>query len=109
MPLEYGANFYVQGVRKSNGEKVCLSFAINRWPRNLYSLLDTEGNDNATGEYYACQFMPYGTMLHYAGTAYEFRRYAALGAPWPRMIEVPYVYGHASRPGALEAETSWKG
>lgn len=108
VPTEYGANFHAEGTRKSNGELICLNFAVNRWPRTLYTLLDTEGNDHSTGEYYACQFMPYGTMLHYAGTAYEFKRYATLGTPWPRMIEVPYVYGYASRPGALEAEKNWK-
>lgn len=107
VPTQYGANFYARGKRCDNNREVCFSFAINRWPSELCRLSDSEGVDQNTGEYYALQFMPYGTMLTYGGMAYEFRRHVSIGSPWPQMIEVPYVYGHSSRPGALEAEKNW--
>lgn len=109
IPEEYGANFFVEGRRISNGLNVCLFFAVNRWPCLLYSLCDTKGNDHHTGEYFACQYMPYGSMIHYGGQAIEFRRFASTGSPYPRVIEVPYVYGQPSRPGGIEAERNWVG
>jgi hypothetical protein len=80
---------------------------VNRYPRELLRLAQTEGNDNRTGEYLAIQFMPYGSVLVYDGHAYEFRRSKSPTEPWPTCRKVPWVYGHANRRGGREAQAVW--
>lgn len=109
-PTEYGTNFglHPSAITTEGTQALGISLTVNRPHRNLMTLLDTEGNDYATGEYYAAHFMPFGSILSYGGTTYEFRRHLRNLQPWPGMIARPYVYEAASRPSAKQQESVWR-
>lgn len=110
-PTVYGGNYSISAeIIDLAGETNQITFwmAINRYPRTIMSILDTEGNDHHAGEYYALQFMPYGTCLAYGGEIFEFRRSKSATEHWPAVRNVRYVHGHASRTGALDAEAVWR-
>lgn len=111
-PTEYGGQFYVKAEWAdpiTQYDPVYFLLPVNRTPRLIYSFPQcTMNNDHSTGEYYAMQFMPYGLELQYGGWSYECRRARTGPNAVPFIRHVPFVYGHANRRGAVDAESSWR-
>ena len=110
-PTGYGTNYGIlpEVIPQEGLQGLGLSLTINRPPRLLMSLSDLPLNhDRSTGEYYAIQFMPYGSVLVYGGDSYEFRRFLSNDQPWPGMIKKPYLYGLTSRQSASAQEGFWR-
>jgi len=109
-PTEYGSNYGWHGSSiPTTGEisEFGWYLTVNRPPRTLMTISDYEGNDRSTGEYYAIQFMPFGSILTYAGKVYEFRRQISNAKPFPGMVETPYSLG-AGPVSSLENENTWR-
>ena len=109
-PTQYGTNFGlhaasipVSGTIQEEG----WSLTINRPFRTLLVISQRETNDRSTGEYYASQFMPFGSSLLYGGHAYEFRRRLNSQQPWPGVVQKNFVYGGFSRESIRETERIW--
>lgn len=109
-PTAYGANYGIvpTAVVNEGFQTLGISLTVNRPQRNLLTISDALTTDRATGEYYAVQFMPFGSTLSYGGTAYEFRRFLSNDETWPGVKEIPYLYGAASRQSAKAQEGAWK-
>ncbi len=109
-PTEYGTNFGIMptSIVHEGLQSLGLSLTINRPPRTLMVITDCLANDNSTGEYYAVQFMPFGSILTYGGHTYEFRRFLDNNQTWPGMKTHPYLYGSVSRQSAVAQEAFWR-
>jgi hypothetical protein len=107
----YGTNFGLKAritEPDSTEDDVGVVLTVNRYPRKILSIVDWETPDRSTGEFYSCQFMPFGSILAYSGKAWEFRRHRDATQPWPCITEVPYAYGHLGRESARATENRWK-
>jgi len=109
-PTEYGTNFGIvpSSIVHDGLQSLGLSLTINRPTRNLLTIADALANDQSTGEYYAIQFMPFGSILTYGGHAYEFRRFLSNNETWPGIKRTPYLYGAASHQSAKAQEAAWR-
>lgn len=110
IPTEYGSNYgWHPNPIPSTGDidRTGFYLTVNRPPRTLLAISDYEGADRASGEYYACQFMPFGSILQYGGKSYEFRRRIDNSQPYPALVELPYSLT-GSRAGAKERERVWR-
>lgn len=108
-PTEYGANYGIvpSSIIEEGLQSIGISLTVNRPPRTLLTISE-DNNDHSTGEYYACQFMPFGSTLAYGGDAWEFHRFLANNEAWPGVKQIPYLYGAASRQSAKAREAAWK-
>jgi hypothetical protein len=109
-PTEYGTNFGIvpSSIVHDGLQSLGLSLTVNRPPRTLMTICDSLDNDRSTGEYYACQFMPFGSILTYGGHTYEFRRFLHNNQTWPGVQTFPYLYGAANRQSAQAQEGFWR-
>ena len=108
-PTEYGSNFgWHDDVIPDSGDIGRMGFylTVNRPPRTLMTISDYSSPDYSSGEYYACQFLPFGSIMSYAGKIYEFRRHLNNGEPWPGIVEKPYSLT-GGRMSAREQERVW--
>lgn len=109
-PTVYGTNYGIlpTGIAQEGLQSLGISLTVNRPPRTLMVIADEMANDIQTGEYYAVQFMPYGSTLVYGGQAFEFRRFLATDQAWPGVRRIPYTYGSANHLSAKAQEGAWK-
>jgi hypothetical protein len=109
-PTEYGTNFglHPSAITSEGEQALGISLTVNRPHRNLMTLVDSEINDHATGEYYSVHFMPFGSVLTYGGDTYEFKRFLSNLQPWPGMKKIPYTYGATNRPSVKQQEAVWR-
>jgi hypothetical protein len=108
-PTSYGANYGIvpSSIIEDGLQSIGISLTVNRPPRSLL-VIHEDNNDHSTGEYYACQFLPFGSTLVYGGDAWEFRRFLSNDETWPGVKKVPYLYGMTSRQSAKAQEMAWK-